>query len=386
MMHIGFLTSEYPHPKVKHCAGIGSSLYNLVFALLKKNIQISIFIYGQNEELRFTEENLTLYLIKQKNYKYGGFYLYRKYLNKKINHIISSNDIDLLEVPDWTGISAFMKFKIPVVIRFHGSDTYFCHLEKRKQKWKNRFFETTAVRGANAWIAPTTFAGELSGQLFKIPNSEICTIHYGLNLEEFNNTNSDVFDEGSLLYLGTIIRKKGVFELPEIFRRVKEQCPNAKLLLIGSDAPDKITGTKSTWELLSKNFDTASKDSVKYLGEMPYSNVKHWLSKAHVCIFPSYAETLGMVTIEAMALKKAVVNTSIGWAQELIEHGVNGMLAHPSDHENFAKSIVKFLQDCEYSRRVGERARDKVEHCFNVEHIVLENIRFYKSVLTLTKS
>jgi glycosyltransferase involved in cell wall biosynthesis len=42
------------------------------------------------------------------------------------------------------------------------------------------------------------------------------------------------------------------------------------------------------------------------------------MKQAQVCIFPSFAETLGMVTIESMALQKPVVNTSIGWAPELI--------------------------------------------------------------------
>ncbi|MGB8703596.1 MAG: glycosyltransferase, partial [Gillisia sp.] len=132
-MHIGFLTPEYPHARVRHCAGIGSSLYNLVSALLQKNIQVSVFVYGQDQDFFIAEGALNLYGIKQKSYPFGGFYLYRKYLNRKISKIIDSRHIDLLEVPDWTGISAFMKFRIPVVMRFHGSDTYFCGLEERPQ-------------------------------------------------------------------------------------------------------------------------------------------------------------------------------------------------------------------------------------------------------------
>ena len=41
-----------------------------------------------------------------------------------------------IEAPDWTGITAFMRLKAPLVIRFHGSDTYFCHLEKTASKNK----------------------------------------------------------------------------------------------------------------------------------------------------------------------------------------------------------------------------------------------------------
>ncbi len=384
-MHIGFLTPEYPHPKVKHCAGIGSSLYNLVVALLQENIQVSVFIYGQDTDFTISEENLQLYGFEQKSYPYGGFYLYRKYLNRKINNLITSGNIDLLEVPDWTGISAFMKFKVPVVMRLHGSDTYFCHLEKRSQKIKNRFFEKLAAAGAQAYIAPTTFAGNLSAELLQINKEKVRTIHYGLNLEDFRNVKPELFERNTVLYIGTLVRKKGVLELPEIFQKVKEQCPAAKLVLIGPDSADKLSGSNSTWELLLKDFDANLKDSIEYLGKLPYSEVKAAIQKAHVCIFPSYAETLGMVTIEAMALQKAVVNTSIGWAEELIDDAQNGFLVHPSNHEGFAAAILKLFKDEDYAKKIGEKAREKVEQSFNMDNIVRQNIEFYKSVLTPAK-
>ena len=47
-------------------------------------------------------------------------------------------NIDIVEAADWTGITAFMKFNCPLILRLHGSDTYFCHLEKRKLKIKAR--------------------------------------------------------------------------------------------------------------------------------------------------------------------------------------------------------------------------------------------------------
>ena len=131
----------------------------------------------------------------------------------------------MIEAPDWTGITAFMRFNIPLVIRFHGSDTYFCHIEKRAQKFKNRLFETLAVRNAKGFIAPTKYAGEVSAQLFGLQKEQVKTIHYGLDLTLFNNEHPEIFEKGLILYIGTIIRKKGVFELPVIFNKVKAQFP-----------------------------------------------------------------------------------------------------------------------------------------------------------------
>ena len=137
-MHISFLTSEYPHIKVTKSAGIGSSLKNLVTELKKKNITITLFIYGQEENAVFVENRINFHLIKHIKYKALGWYLYRKHIQSYINKVSAEKGIDLLEAPDWTGITAFMKFNIPLVIRLHGTDAYFCHLENRTQKKKNK--------------------------------------------------------------------------------------------------------------------------------------------------------------------------------------------------------------------------------------------------------
>ena len=55
-MHIGFLTPEYPHDKINHSGGLGSSLQNLAISLQAKGVNISVFVYGQKTNTEF--ENL----------------------------------------------------------------------------------------------------------------------------------------------------------------------------------------------------------------------------------------------------------------------------------------------------------------------------------------
>ena len=379
-MHIAFLTPEYPHSKVKHAAGLGTSIGNLVSALSKKGVVVTLFVYGQEKAEIFTENGITFYLICDKKYSFAKWFLYRKYIQKYCNTIIKEKKIDLLEAPDWTGITAFMNFRIPLVIRFHGSDTYFCHIEKRHQKLKNYWFEKLAVQNAQAFIAPTAYAGDVSKKLFGIKNKLVQTIHYGLELNRFENPNPVLFEKGLLLYIGTVIRKKGVFELPEIFKKVRLQFPEAKLILIGADSSDVQTGSYSTWQLLQKEFDTNDLEKVTYLGKIPYQEVQNYIKQAHVCIFPSFAETLGMVTIESMALQKSVVNTNIGWAQELIADGESGFLVHPQDHTLYADRIMELLGDSNLCLTMGGNARKRVEAIFDIEKIAQQNILFYQSI------
>ena len=380
-MHIAFLTPEYPHERVQYAAGIGTSIKNLVGALVKKGVVVSVFVYGQEEESVFREEGVYVHLIRKQKYKMLGWYLHRKHLQNYLNKYIVSDEIDLIEAPDWTGITAFMNLKAPLVIRFHGSDTYFCYLEQRNQKLKNFWFEKLAVNNAQAFIAPTRFAGELSKELFGIKNKKIETIHYGLELNQFININSSVYEKGLILYIGTIIRKKGVFELPAIFNKVRSKYPNARLVLIGSDSYDIQTKSKTTWELVKQQFDEDDLKNVSYLSKIPYQEVQEYIKNAHVCVLPSFAETLGMVTIESMALQKPVVNSNIGWAKELIVDGESGYLVHPKQHSKFANKIVDLLQDEYLSVNIGNAAKRRVETVFDIEKTVKQNVDFYKTVI-----
>jgi glycosyltransferase involved in cell wall biosynthesis len=380
-MHIAFLTPEYPHEKITHAAGIGTSIRNLAIALVKKGYEITVIVYGQKSAEIFIENGVIIHTIEDKKCRFAKWYLYRKHIQNYCNKIIEEQNIDILEAPDWTGITAFMNFRVPLVIRFHGSDTYFCHLENRPQKLKNYGFEKLAIHGAKAFIAPTAFAGDVSKKLFGIKNKTIKTIHYGLELERFENPNPEVYEKGLILYIGTIIRKKGVLELASIFNLVLKEHPKSRLVLIGGDSFDIATQTESTWQLMQQQFTKEALEQVTYLGKIPYQEVQQYIKKANVCVFPTFAETLGMVTIESMAMQKPVVNSNIGWAKELIIDGESGFLVYPKNHNEFASKINTVLDDNLLVKQIGINARQRVESLFDIEIIADKNIAFYKSLI-----
>ena len=98
-------------------------------------------------------------------------------------------------------------------------------------------------------------------------NKRIQTIHYGVALNQFQNEQPQVFENSMILYIGTIIRKKGVFELPEILKRVTSQHPEAQLVLIGGDSPDILTGSPSSWQLLQQEFNAADIEKSNLFGK-----------------------------------------------------------------------------------------------------------------------
>lgn len=384
-LHVAYIVSHYPHNAFGHDGGIGTSVFTLAEKLKEFNVQVSVFVYGQKEEFVIEEKNTTIYSLSNNKGKFFSFYWNRKKIQKFINRIILEKKIDIIEAPDWTGITAFMQFKIPLIIRFHGSDAYFCYLENRKQKLKNFWFEKLAISNADAFIAPTKFAGEISKKLFKIKGKEIKKIYNGLNLQNFENQNPEKFEKNVILYIGALIRKKGVLELPDIFNKVRKDYPDAILVLIGGDVPDLKTNSKSTWELMKGLFSKDDLWNVNYLGKIPYSEVQKYIKKANVCVFPTFAETLGMVTIESMAMQKAIVNSNIGWSRELIIDKENGFLVHPSNHDLYVERIKEVLKDDLLAKKMGRSARKYVEEKFDINKLALENIKFYQKIINLKK-
>ncbi|MCM0668627.1 glycosyltransferase family 4 protein [Flavobacterium tyrosinilyticum] len=380
-MHIAFLTPEFPHPEVAHAAGIGTSVKNLTIALKNENIKVTVFVYGQKRQEVLKEDGIVIHLIKNKKYKLLGWFFHRKHMQNYINSVIEKEKIDLIEAPDWTGIVAFMNLDVPIVIRFHGSDAYFCHLENRKQKIKNFWFEKLAIKRAQAFIAPTTFAGEVSKRLFKIIGKKIETIYNGVDLKEFENKEPEKIEKNTILYIGTLIRKKGVLELPEIFKKVRNHIPEAKLVLIGADSFDIKTNSTSTWQLMKNQLTEDDLKNVTYLGKIPYKEVNNYIKKANVCVFPTFAETFGMVTIESMAMQKAIVNSDIGWSQELIIDEISGFLVHPENHNLYSDRIIQLLQNDSLCLEMGKKARIRVEAKFDINTLVKENLEFYQKII-----
>jgi len=389
-MHIAFLTPEYPHPRVRNSAGIGTSIKNLAFGILEENAllpageaglrkhTISIIVYGQREEISFKDEQVHLHLIKNKQYRVGGFYWYRKYINKQVNVLVKKHKIDIIEAPDWTGITAFMKYKIPLVIRLHGTDSYFCNLEQRPQKKKNYYYEKIALSSATAIISVSAFTAQSTKQLFHL-DATIAVIHNLIDASLFV-PREKTRKEKSILYFGSVIRKKGVLALAKAFTLLHKAYPQAQLVYLGKDVKD-YKEQKSTVALIKEIVSESAIESIQFVSEVSYDQVQEFIGEASVVCLPSYAEAFPMTWLEAMAMQKPMVTSNIGWASEIMEDHKTGIMVDPSNTQDLANALQYVLENERVAEQFGKAAREKLVTKFNRETIVQQNISFYKKVL-----
>ncbi|TDE53928.1 glycosyltransferase family 4 protein [Flavobacterium sp. GT3P67] len=379
-MKIAFLTPEYPHPKTGTSGGIGTSIKNLATGLLAEGCSVRVLVYGQREEGVFDDNGICIQQIRNVKLKGLSWYLTRKKLQKIINTLHQQKEIDLVEAPDWTGITSFIcPKKCPVVIRLNGSDTYFCHLDQRSVKWNNKFHEKRALKKADALLSVSQFTADKTNEVFGL-DKKFTVIPNSIDLSLFSQ-NIDDNNNGVILYFGSLIRKKGLLELPFIFNEVINKYPKAKLVLVGRDVPDIISGNSSTWQMMRELFTEQAFINVDYLGAVPYQDIKKQINEATVCVFPTFAEALPVSWIEAMAMRKPIVASNIGWATEVIDDGIDGFLVHPTHHLEYANKIIQLLENVKLQKEFGVEARKKITEKFSIAIVAQESLSFYNSLI-----
>ncbi len=377
-MHIGFITSEYPCSKyIGNIGGIATFIRNLSIQLILEGHKVSIFIHSQPRTEFFVEENISIHFVARKIMKGFTWITNRLSFNKYVNSVVENNSIDLLEAPEWTGFTAFMKFDIPLVIRLHGSDTYFCDLEKRTLRWKNKFFEKRALIGADKIIGVSEFVAKKTKKLFQL-ELELDIIYNTIDTNKFTPNHQNI-QLKSLLYFGTLVRKKGVLEIAKMFSMLVEQDDEVRLVLLGKDNRDVHTG-KSTLAMIKEILSEKALQRMICVEAVPYDEVISYIQKADVVLLPSFAEAFPMSWIEAMAMEKKLITSDIGWAKELMVDGETGFTINPKHHDDFVTKI-KYLLDDENSDEMGENARKHIVGYFNTKDILQQNINFYKRTL-----
>ena len=383
-MKIGFLTPEYPHEKKGNSGGLGTSIKNLAHALTALGHEVVVLVYEQKQDAVFLDKAVEVHQIKNIKFKGLSWYLTRKKIEKSINFLYEKNKIEIVEATDWTGITSFIKpKKCPIVIKLNGSDTYFCHLDNRPVKWMNKFHEKRALQNADGHVSVSAYTAKMTNQVFN-QNHNFTIIHNGIDTRLFEKSN-DSNEKNIILYFGTLIRKKGLLELPLAFNIIHEKNSDAQLVLVGKDASDIISGNSSTWQMMQELFTPSALEKVTYFGPVAYSEVRKQIEKATVCVFPTYAEALPVSWLEAMAMEKAIVASNIGWGNEIVEDGVSGFLAHPSNHQEYANKILQLLADTSLRKNMEQNAKERILTHFEINLIAKQNLAFYHKLVAGVK-
>jgi phosphatidylinositol alpha-mannosyltransferase len=195
----------------------------------------------------------------------------------------------------------------------------------------------------------------------------------GLDVECFGGnhvTPIEKYMDGKLniLFVGRLEKRKGFPHLLAAYPQIKEQVPDARLLVVGAfDKDDRE-------QFVHYARDNGLRD-VKFIGFVSADELPRYYRTAHVFCAPSTGfESFGIVLLEAMAAGAPLVASDITGYRSVVTHGLDGLLTPPADEAALAQMIVLLLRDPALRARLAAQGRETVKQYSwkNVAHRTLD--------------
>lgn len=175
----------------------------------------------------------------------------------------------------------------------------------------------------------------------------------GVNLNEWKKRGDRA--DGPMLtfvFVGRIVRDKGVNELVAAFVKLNQMCPNTRLLLVGPYEERLDPVLPETKSLI----DTC--ESIEAVGGQ--KDVRPFYEQSDVLVFPSYREGFPNVVIEAGAMELPSIVTDINGSREIIEDGKNGLIVPVRDEQALFEAMKWMVEHGEERRVMAAHARPMI--------------------------
>ncbi|AXT39648.1 glycosyltransferase family 4 protein [Alteromonas sp. BL110] len=218
-------------------------------------------------------------------------------------------------------------FKYKLIIECLGSDVNALMqqpLHKKQMRWA--FKKSTAV---------TTKSKALAKVVKKhVPEVNPHVIYNGVDFDVFTLRDTTPFSSETqrLLFVGSLIPTKGVFELIEGFE---------KAMLNGQMMTLRIAGEGGSKEALQKLISAKSLEhAVTLLGAIPHQSLVNELHESDALILPSYREGVPNVIMEALATGTPVIATDVGGISEVLVPNLGGVLIAPQCTKSVTQALL----------------------------------------------
>jgi glycosyltransferase involved in cell wall biosynthesis len=374
-MKIVFVCNEYP-PRPH--GGIGTFVHTVAQGLLQKGHQVTVVGFGEADREE-TAEGIRVVTLPETKIRYIGPLISRLRLRRWLSVQAAHGQIDVVEAPDYMGTLPFGVGGCVVVIRLHVSSTSIALQAGRKVSAGVSRYERRTLAVNHNWIGVSNYVLDLTRTTFGIPARRSAMIYNPVPPVPSHLPEMLELPTRFVLYAGQVSRRKGALVLAEAARDFMASHPDVHLVYVGGEIPQN--GDRPMSEVIREIVGAGLAGRVHVLGHLNREKVLACMTRAKVFAFPSCLEALPLVVLEAMKCGVPVVCTSYPPGPEIVEDGVNGLLADPTSPRDFSKKITRLLGDSALSHRLVVNARQTVTERFSLERCIDETERFYEQCL-----
>jgi glycosyltransferase involved in cell wall biosynthesis len=227
---------------------------------------------------------------------------------------------------------------VALVTSIHGADVF---TDGRPRLQYSRAFRLL-LSSSDRIIAPSRRFQKDFLTVFPELNEKTTFIHNGVNLAELSDFRTEAICNNQFPYILCISaykQQKAIDVLIQAFKRVQEIDSSLKLVIVGAGA-GPLRG-----QVEDLAVSLGLQERIEFLGPKGRVEVAKLLHGCKLFVLPSRFETFGIVILEAMACKKAVVSTTVGGIPEIIENGRNGILVEPDNPDALAEALIAVLKN-----------------------------------------
>ena len=180
----------------------------------------------------------------------------------------------------------------------------------------------------------------------------------GVNLQQHcAEPYPDETDGIRFLFVGRIMRDKGIGELLEAFKTIHSRYPNVTIDVVGPEEEDYAAA-----------FAEAG-DAVRYLG--PQTGMHDFYKNCHCVVLPSYHEGTANVMLEASATARPVITTTVPGCRETFDEDITGFGCEAKNAASLTAAVEKFLNLTTVERaQMGQAARAKMEREYDRQLVI----------------
>lgn len=314
-------------------------------------------------------------------------------------------DADVAHCHTWyshfAGILTKISYGIPLVVTTHSLEPL--RPWKREQLGRgydlSSWVEKTAIEMADAVIAVSEETRADVLRLFDVNPDKVKVIYNGIKIEQYKPTPETSAlekygvdpNQPYVLFVGRITRQKGIIHLVNAIKYIN---PDAQIVLLAG-APD----TKEIAAEMEAAVAEASKerDNIIWVQEMlDKPSVIQMYTHAEVFCCPSIYEPFGIINLEAMACKTAVVASAVGGIKEVVVDGETGFLVpveqqdvapfEAVDPDKFARDLAAaintVLDDDALRASMAEKGQARARDVFSWASIAQQTKALYESLVS----
>jgi 1,4-alpha-glucan branching enzyme len=289
---------------------------------------------------------------------------------------------DLVHAHDWlVGEAARAikhRFTVPLVATIHATEHGRNHGLHSSLNHRIHSMEWDLTYEAATVIVCSRYMEQEMLRLFNLPASKIAVIPNGIDPASLYSTaqqeairaNYALPHERIVLFVGRLVREKGVQVLLEAIPQVLAVCPDAKFI-IGGKGP-------MLQDLLRRANQLGIMDRVAFVGFVDDETRNALFRFCSAAVFPSLYEPFGIVALEAMAAGAPVIVSGTGGLTEIVDHGQDGYTVLPGNVESLQSHLIQLLQDGSTAHQMAQRAHRKVLNKYDWNSVADHTVQVYE--------